>query len=92
MASPILFTFLGNPSQVLSLVRAAVWRLEPASFGAIQGVLGRAQSATTSELEGVGPSAPRPPRCISNDRARDRDAQQARMELHLRSQAWRALT
>ena len=32
-----------------------------------------------------------PPRCSSNDKAKDRDAQQARMELHLRSQAWRAL-
>ena len=44
------------------------------------------QSATTSELEGVGPSAPRPPRCSSSDKAKD-----ARTELHLRSQAWRAL-
>ena len=39
----------------------------------------------------MGPSAPRPPRCSSSDHAKDRDAQQARMELHLRSQAWKAL-
>ena len=30
----------------------------------------------------------RPHWCSSSDKAKDRDAQQARMELHLRSQAW----
>ncbi len=49
------------------------------------------QSATTSELVRVGPSPPRPPRYSNNDKAKDRDAQKARMELHLRSQAWRTL-
>ena len=29
--------------------------------------------------------------CSSNDKAKDLDAQQARMELHLRSQVWRAV-
>ena len=44
-------------------------------------------SAITSELEGVGPSAPSPPRNSNKDEAKDLDALQARIELHLRNQA-----
>ena len=48
-------------------------------------------SATTSELENVGPSAPNPPRCSNDDKAKDLNALQTRMEFHLPNQTWRAL-
>ena len=39
----------------------------------------------------MGPSAPRPPRCSNNEKASDRDALQAKIDLHLRNQARLAL-